>query len=337
MTHTIPMQFFRATVEALSRRDIDSVHAVRESGLDWQKFDAERSRMTPEQATAVVRKLWEQTDDELLGIGPRHLPRGSMRLAGLTVIHSRDLRSALTRIAEFASVTTNIRPDFTIDDEVAILAVRTSSGTPLDPIVAFSAAAVVHRFAAWLIDTPITIDALHFPFDASHLAADYEIIFGTPATFAADELSMSFSARLLDRPIVKNESDLKSLLRDAPGSLFYSQGSSTSLESRVRRILERAADSPWMDSTELAGLVFMSASHMRRRLREEGASVRAIQDDILRDRAIDALVNGDESIADIAARLGYSEPSSFRRAFHRWTGCAPIDYRTARSGTTVTS
>ncbi|MGB6243716.1 hypothetical protein [Gordonia sp. (in: high G+C Gram-positive bacteria)] len=71
--YTIPMQFFRATVEALSRRDIDVVHAVREAGLDWQIFAAERARMTPEQATVVIRRLWDQTDDELLGVGPHRL------------------------------------------------------------------------------------------------------------------------------------------------------------------------------------------------------------------------------------------------------------------------
>ncbi|MFC9659394.1 helix-turn-helix domain-containing protein [Nocardia sp. NPDC127606] len=71
----------------------------------------------------------------------------------------------------------------------------------------------------------------------------------------------------------------------------------------------------------------ISAPHMRRLLRVEGTTQRGIREEILRDRAIEALVHGDESIADLAARLGYSEASAFRRAFHRCTGSAPIDYR----------
>ncbi|MGO3325099.1 AraC family transcriptional regulator ligand-binding domain-containing protein [Gordonia sp. (in: high G+C Gram-positive bacteria)] len=324
MAYTIPMQFFHATIEALSRRDIDIVDAVHESGLDWQAFAADRSRMTPEQATAFVRSLWDQTDDELLGVGPRHLPRGSMRLAALTVIHARDLRSALNRILEFTAVTTGVHGALMVDDGLATLRLETTPEDSVDPIIAFSAAAGVHRFSSWLIDAPVTVQSLRFPFDASHLAADYETIFGSPAEFSANEMSISFDAALLSRPVIRNESDLKPYLRDAPGSLFYQRGNAATVASRVRRILE---NDPWIDSEALAGLIFMSAPNLRRRLRGEGTSVRAIQDSILSDRAVEALVHSDESIAEISARLGYSEPSAFRRAFRRWIGSAPTSYR----------
>ncbi|MFM9379387.1 AraC family transcriptional regulator ligand-binding domain-containing protein [Gordonia sp. VNK21] len=326
MSYTIPMQFFRATIDALSRRDIDVAHAVGEAGLDWQLFSAERARMTPEQATAVTVSLWKQTGDELLGMGPRRLPRGSLRLAALSVIHTPDLRAALTRIGEFTEVTMGTKISLVVDGDLATLSVG-SAAEPVDPIVAFSAVAGVHRFSAWLIDAPVAVRSLQFPFDASHLSSDYETIFGAPATFTADRLSLGFDAALLDRPAIRTEADLKALLRNAPGSLFYPPSQSTTLESRIRRILDTDPNGPWIASNELAGRVFMSAPHMRRRLRSEGTSVRDIQDGILRDRAVRALVHSDEPIADIAARLGYSEPSAFRRAFHRWTGSAPIDYR----------
>ncbi|MCP3811569.1 helix-turn-helix domain-containing protein, partial [Mycobacteriaceae bacterium Msp059] len=45
------------------------------------------------------------------------------------------------------------------------------------------------------------------------------------------------------------------------------------------------------------------------------------------DRADDALVHGNETIADLAARLGFSETSAFRRAFRRWTSLPPGAYR----------
>lgn len=140
MAYTIPMQFFRATIEALSRRDIDVVNAVREAGLDWQLFSTDRARMTPEQATAVMHSMWRRTGDEFLGMGPRPLPRGSMRLAALTVVHTPDLRSALTRVSEFAHVTMGADIPLTVDDDLATLSF-TSPADDVDPIVAFSAVA----------------------------------------------------------------------------------------------------------------------------------------------------------------------------------------------------
>jgi len=70
-------------------------------------------------------------------------------------------------------------------------------------------------------------------------------------------------------------------------------------------------------------------STLRRQLASEGTSVRAIRDEVLRDAAVSALAHGDLPMAAIARHLGFSEASAFTRAFRRWTGSAPSDYRAA--------
>lgn len=332
MAHTIPMRFFRATVEAMAKRGLDVEYALRGAGLDWRLYAEDRARMTPEQASGVVRVLWEQTDDELLGLGPRPVARGTLRLAGLTVIHTRDLRTALARMLELATVSTGIRWTLRADDTgQVVLGSDDESSLRVDPVVAFAMAGGVHRFAGWLIGAPIVLRSLEFPFDAEHLAAEYTLIFGVRPTFSAPRIAMTFDAALLTKPVVRDEGDLKRFLRDAPGALFYAQEQTATTTARVRTIMERNPSGPWLGADELARRLSISPPHMRRLLRAEGTSARRIQEEILRDRAIEALVHGDESITDLATRLGYSEASAFRRAFHRWTGSAPIDYRAARS------
>ncbi|NLG56435.1 MAG: helix-turn-helix domain-containing protein, partial [Rhodococcus sp.] len=49
-------------------------------------------------------------------------------------------------------------------------------------------------------------------------------------------------------------------------------------------------------------------------------------EEVLRDAAIAGLRRG-ESVDDLSAKLGFSEPSAFRRAFKRWTGKTPGSYR----------
>ncbi|GAA1028482.1 MULTISPECIES: AraC family transcriptional regulator [Amycolatopsis] len=332
MAYTIPMRFFRATVESLVKRGIDVQHALRSAGLDWQLYAEDRARMTPEQATRVVRALWADTDDELLGLGPRPMPRGTLRLAGLTIIHTRDLRTALARMLELSTVSTGIAWTLRTDDAgVVTLSSDLPPGARIDPFVAFSMVGGMQRFAGWLIGAPITLRSLEFPFDAEHLGTEYALIFGAQPTFRAARIAASFDASLLPAPVIRDEADLKQLLRDAPGALFYTQEQLATATARVRTILERNPDGPWLAADELARRLSISAPHMRRLLRAEGTAQRRIQEEILRDRAVTALVHGSEPIADIAARLGYSEPSAFRRAFHRWTGSAPIDYRTGRA------
>ena len=71
----------------------------------------------------------------------------------------------------------------------------------------------------------------------------------------------------------------------------------------------------------------MSVHHLRRLLREEDTTVSDLRRDLMRDTAINSLVIGKESIDELSARLGFSEPSAFRRAFRRWTGMPPGAYR----------
>ncbi|MEU1025768.1 helix-turn-helix domain-containing protein, partial [Streptomyces sp. NPDC005904] len=67
---------------------------------------------------------------------------------------------------------------------------------------------------------------------------------------------------------------------------------------------------------------------LRRRLAEEDTSYQRLKDAVRRDAAIAGLVEGHEPIADLAARLGFSEDTAFHRAFRRWTGTTPGAYRT---------
>lgn len=71
---------------------------------------------------------------------------------------------------------------------------------------------------------------------------------------------------------------------------------------------------------------------MRRKLKREGETYQSIKDALRRDIAIVALQSGQQTIADIAVAVGFAEPSAFHRAFRKWTGARPTDYRPADSG-----
>ena len=69
-----------------------------------------------------------------------------------------------------------------------------------------------------------------------------------------------------------------------------------------------------------------------RRLHEEGTSFREVKDLLRREIALARLERSDASVAEIAAELGYSEPSAFFRAFQGWTGLAPTAHRRRSRG-----
>jgi AraC-like DNA-binding protein len=69
---------------------------------------------------------------------------------------------------------------------------------------------------------------------------------------------------------------------------------------------------------------------LRRRLQDEGQGYQAIKDDLRRDAAIEYLSRPDLTLIEIANMVGFSEPSTFHRAFKKWTGVAPGEYRNTR-------
>ena len=71
----------------------------------------------------------------------------------------------------------------------------------------------------------------------------------------------------------------------------------------------------------------MSARTLRRRLEKEGTSYQRIKDNARRDAAITLLSRTRLPVAEIAVRVGFSDPSAFHRSFKKWTGLAPGEYR----------
>ena len=68
---------------------------------------------------------------------------------------------------------------------------------------------------------------------------------------------------------------------------------------------------------------------LQRRLQEEGSSFQQLLDDTRRDLAVQHLAQPDLAPLEIAYLLGFADPSNFYRAFKRWFGVTPGEYRLA--------
>lgn len=95
-----------------------------------------------------------------------------------------------------------------------------------------------------------------------------------------------------------------------------------------RRVAQRLAEDPSLE--RIADELHMAPRTLRRRLAELGTGFHEIVEQIRRGQAVELLESGTLGIDEIAAQLGYSDPSNFGRAFRRWNGVAPTAWR-ARS------
>jgi AraC-like DNA-binding protein len=81
------------------------------------------------------------------------------------------------------------------------------------------------------------------------------------------------------------------------------------------------------EQAQIASLMNMSSRTLQRKLRDEGMSFTALLQETRLELAQRYLAEQNRSVVETAYMLGFSEPSTFSRAFKRWTGVAPADYR----------
>jgi AraC-like DNA-binding protein len=128
--------------------------------------------------------------------------------------------------------------------------------------------------------------------------------------------------------VIQDEATLRKFLRTAPRSVFLKYKNEDSWTARVRRRLRGSiGTSVWPVLDDVAREFHVSATTLRRKLDAEGTSYQGIKDELRRDAAVHHLCGTRLSIADIASALGFQETSAFHRAFKRWSGVQPGEYR----------
>jgi AraC-like DNA-binding protein len=327
---TVPVDFVRAAVATAARRGLDVEALLSSAGVDPGLLARDRARVTVEQVTRITRELWRITDDELFGLGPWPVPRGSMRLVCFGLINCPDLRTAIARLAEYRRLLPGMPPmSLQAGPDTTRFTLDTSVLDDPEHLLTDFLLAAVHRFTGWAIGRRIRLHQVEFPYSAPRNVADYDLVFGAPLAFGADRAALVFGSDILTAPIMQTEESLIAYERNAPADLLSRRDYGTSLSDQVRKILEQGLKGNWPAADDVAARLAMSPQTVRRKLSEEATSITQIKEDILRDAAIASLVRGQETVEEFASRLGFSEPSAFRRAFRRWTGSPPGSYRRA--------
>ncbi|MCB1035891.1 MAG: helix-turn-helix transcriptional regulator, partial [Acidobacteria bacterium] len=80
-------------------------------------------------------------------------------------------------------------------------------------------------------------------------------------------------------------------------------------------------------AAQVASALHMSVRSLHRGLKQEETSFRRLLEQLRRERAADLLAEGRCSLSEVAFLLGFSELSAFYRAFKRWTGMTPAEFR----------
>ncbi|MEE2032814.1 AraC family transcriptional regulator [Rhodococcus chondri] len=330
---TIPSDFVSRAVQLAAAEGVDLSPALDSARISRAVLAHPHARLTPEQVSRFTQVVWQITDDELFGLGPGPVRRGSFRVVCLTLIHCPDLAHALNRMIEVNRVMQSLpRLRLTPGETTTYLDVELPDEvTEKTRVTVDFQLMLLHRFAAWLVGGRVPLASVALPYAEPDpvLARSYDAMFGVPVTFGAGRAALEIYSTALRSPLVQTEESLEEYLRDSPNLMLSEREYESTVSAQVRRIFESGINGRTATAEDIAGMLNVSPPHLRRLLRQEGTSLGQLREEVLRDLAIAGLRRG-ESVDDLSGRLGFSEPSAFRRAFKRWTGNTPRSYREHR-------
>ncbi|MDD9940289.1 MAG: AraC family transcriptional regulator ligand-binding domain-containing protein [Myxococcales bacterium] len=148
--------------------------------------------------------------------------------------------------------------------------------------------------------------------------------------FDAHHSGFRFPAAWLQYPLETSEPKLHEILIDQAEQSLAALPSANSVTDRVRHEIGSRLSRGGVTIADAAQALQMSQRTLARRLEAEGTTFGTILDETRWTRAVRYLDDGIIGVEEVAFLLGFSQPTSFYRAFKRWTGKTPQQYRRRR-------
>jgi len=312
----------------LEELGVSSIGVLRRAGLPAGLFDQSKILVTTEEMFALYSAVHEISDDPGIGLklGSEERPERYSPVA-IAALYSRSFGDALKRIARYKRLVSPQEIRITERGKecavefVWLLAETTEAPTWID--MCFAWTVTIGRRGTGRAVNPLRVE-LRRPEAHRRL---YEAHFQCPVKFGARRNRLFFCGEDVSQPFVTHNPELLELVAPQLEAELKQQLAGGSLKEQAKGILKRllAGEKPRLE--DVAAELRISARTLQRRLLEEGLTFHNLIEEARREMAQHYLRQPTLELNETAYLLGYEDPNSFIRAFHRWEGTSPGEWR----------
>jgi AraC-like DNA-binding protein len=288
------------------------------------------NRISFAQLVALYEKAAELTGDDNFGlhIGQSINPT-AFDVVGYCALNSPTLGAAFTRVARYHSIWTdgalfNVE---TANDTSAVVYTYADTSIHNHRQDAEMTLATVTTLCRNIASPDFALTSVEFQHDAPRDTSEHRQLFRCPIEFRAPANKLTFASEFLALPIAKADASLCAVLDRHAEELLAKFPPQHSLIDQVRSIIaaELRGGDPSLERA--ADQLSLTPRTLQRKLQDLGTSHNELLDQMRRQLAMRYLREHEMAICEVAYLLGFSESSSFHRAFKRWTGLTPKEFR----------
>ncbi len=328
----IPSSYSRIVARVLGLQERDLPRLLEGTGLSQDiLLPGDETHLTGQQQLRVLENAWRMGGVPELGLRlGRQLQPSAHGPLGYLALSSPDLITALQSLQEFrpvripfAELSLDLGPDW----------LRCSLAFKLQPrpeehrVLLECFAMVVQSVVEAVLGRELTEGQIAFEFEQPSYLEVYPGYLHSPIRFSQATTEFLLPSTLARASNTCGDPEAYALAQALCRKLLDQvPASSLSMTDRVRRLL-LSQPSGAVDEEDIARAMFVSRRTLARRLQKEGTGYREIRDEVLSDLAARHLRETGLTVEAVAALLGYQDTSNFRRAFRRWYGVTPSEYR----------
>jgi len=243
---------------------------------------------------------------------------------------SLTLRKACMRLERFIRVI-NDKAFIRVEDRDGCMVVTLGIG--LDSQCKFArddgALALITRMSRLICGDHFRLQAVNFQHEAPQDIKPYFEYFGCELNFSSAENQLLIPINLADEMLAGANPEL-ALLNDKVVTRRLASIDRSDIVARLRAVLLDLLPLGNVSDDLAAEALHVSVRTMHRKLVEMNSSFRALLAETRRELAEQYILDNSLTLTEISLLLGFSEPSSFSRAYKNWTGTAPSEVRQSR-------
>jgi AraC-like DNA-binding protein len=315
----------RFVYQAMRNAGLPAETVLMKAGIGLNQVEA-RARTPSAAQNAFWQAVASVSEDPDIGLHlGEHLPLYRGQVLEYLFLSSSSFGGGLRRVMAYQRLISDLLQAKLVYNDDECYFVNLVAGFALRHTVECLMVGVL-RFFRFVSEGQFQPVMIEFTHDTGATPEEYERVYGCPVILGASEIRLHFKPEVLSYPIWQAEPEL---LR------FHEQLAHEKLQelarfdlvAEVRRAVGETLESGTTSLETVATRLGIPPRRLRTQLTDAGTSFNQVLADYRCRLAKRLLAHTGESIEQIVYLTGFSEPSTFYRAFKRWTGLTPIEYR----------